>query len=92
MNLFMHNKFFTFFFFFLKTALNATQAKYNIVGLKFRLAGKISGVGNARKRTMTLKHGKINLNNMQLQTSHAFYLVRTTSGCLGLSMFLFFKR
>lgn len=89
MSLFAHGRFLTLLFFFAYAALRICGPAYGVVGLRIRVAGKISVVGNARKRAILFKKGQTSLSNANTRVSQSFYLIRTRTGCLGLTVHLF---
>jgi ribosomal protein S3 len=60
-----------------------------VVGVRIYVAGKISVTGNARKRSLLFTRGKTGAGSINTRVSRGFYLVRTNTGCLGLTVFLF---
>ena len=91
MPLFNHNKFLSFVCYFFKLAYFLYGTAFGVQGVHIRVAGKISVTGNSRKRTIIFRVGKTGANNLQIKASSDFYLVRTGTGCLGLTASLFFK-
>jgi ribosomal protein S3 len=63
---------------------------YGIAGIRLRIAGKISVTGNARKRSLLFKKGRTSSGSLNTKVSSDFYLVRTNTGCLGLTLCLFY--
>ena len=64
---------------------------YGLAGIKIRVAGKISVTGNARKRALQFNRGKTSSGSINTKVSSDFYLVRTSTGCLGLTVWLFYN-
>jgi hypothetical protein len=91
MPLFSHNRFLSFVCYFFKLAYFLYGTAFGVQGVHVRVAGKISVTGNSRKRTLIFRVGKTGANNLQIKASSDFYLVRTGTGCLGLTASLFFK-
>jgi ribosomal protein S3 len=91
MSLFSHGRFFYLLFIFFNIAFVYFKGEYGLAGIKIRVAGKISVTGNARKRSMIFKKGITSSNNIQTKVSYDFYLVRTKTGCLGVSIYLYYN-
>lgn len=90
MSLFSHSRFFYLLFIFFNMSFVYFKSEYGLAGIKIRIAGKISVTGNARKRSMVFKKGTTSSNNFQTKVSYDFYLVRTKTGCLGVSIYLYY--
>jgi hypothetical protein len=86
MSLFGHGRFLSTFFFFLGIFYDLRCTVYGLAGIKIRVAGKISVAGNARKRAMQFTRGKTSSGSINTKVSSDFYLVRTSTGCLGLTV------
>jgi ribosomal protein S3 len=86
MSLFGHGRFLSTLFFFLGIFYDLQCSTYGIVGIKVRVAGKISVAGNARKRSLQFNRGKTSSGSINTKVSSDFYLVRTSTGCLGLTV------
>ena len=87
---FTHKRFLTFFLFLLKSVLLEMGDYYGVVGCRVDVVGKISVAGNARSRSIIFKQGKTSFANTQIKVANEFYLVRTNTGCLGLTIWLFY--
>ena len=59
-------------------------------GFYMRLVGKISVVGNSMSRVWWTRGGLAAGPNLQLKVMQGFTIVRTTTGCLGLTLVFFF--
>jgi len=88
--LFQHRRFFRLLAFLLRSAVLAPAFRFQLQGLYFYLVGKISVTGNSRSRSFLLSGGRHSGSNMQLRVSEGFTLVRTNTGCLGLTVRFFF--
>ena len=86
MSLFKHRSFLRRVFFILKVLFAEVGCLYFISGIKMRVSGKISVTGNARTRTMHFKQGLVSSSNMTTRVDHNFTIIRTNTGCLGLSI------
>lgn len=89
MSAFRHKRFLATTTFFIKTALAEVGAECGVVGSRLDVVGKISVTGNARSRSLIFKRGLTGLTDSTIKASSAFYLVRTATGCLGLTLWLF---
>jgi hypothetical protein len=87
MSLFRHRRFFRIIGLFLRMAVNLTRPKFKLKGVYLYLVGKISVTGNARSRSFFATSGLYSLGNLTLRLNHAFSLVRTKTGCLGLTIY-----
>ena len=85
-----HKKFFQFFKIFLIRYFSYFFFKYNCLGLKVNIAGKISGAGGSKKKkfyvywgsnSLVTKNGKFLISNGQ---------IRTLSGVLGINFILLY--
>jgi hypothetical protein len=74
----------------LRVAVEAPQQRCYLRGLRFYVAGKISVTGNARSRIYQLKLGSQATSNLQLREAHTFTIIRTHTGCLGLTLGFYF--
>jgi ribosomal protein S3 len=90
MSSFAHSRFLNFFIFLWRAVLTDIGSHYGVVGCRIDVVGKISVAGNARSRTMLFKHGQTGLANSNIKVATDFYLVRTHTGCLGLTIWLFY--
>lgn len=86
MSLFRHGKFLAIFFFIFSVFFTLEAHNYGVVGIRIRVAGKISVAGNARKRSLCFARGHTSSGGARARVSTEFYLVRTTTGCLGLTV------
>ena len=91
MSLFRHGKFLATFFFIASVFFALEAQNYGLVGLRVRVAGKISVAGNARKRALQFTRGRTSAGCVRTRATVDFYLVRTTTGCLGLTVWLFHR-
>jgi hypothetical protein len=85
-----HKKFLVFLkniFFFLFKYLNSF---FNIKGLKFLIKGKISLGGNSKKKKFNLKMGNFSLTSKNSFINYEKDFIKTISGTLGYSFFIFF--
>lgn len=55
-------------------------------GINMYLVGKISVTGNAMSRAQYAKAGLGGHNNLRAQAAQGFTLIRTSTGCLGLTL------
>lgn len=90
MSLFKHRNFLRRIFFILRVLFYEIGPWYAIEGVKIKLIGKISVTGNARTRTMHFKEGLVSNSNMNIRSDYNFTIINTNTGCLGLSIWLFF--
>ncbi len=65
-------------------------SELKIKGLKFKLKGKISVTGNARTRTVTYQIGHVSHSTYDNKILHAFDLVKTFTGVIGLQIWMVF--
>lgn len=63
----------------------------DVLGIRFRLKGKISVAGNARTRTIEHTIGAIKSTSKQFAVLHEITTVNTFTGVLGLQIWLCFK-
>jgi hypothetical protein len=91
MSLFGHGRFLSMFFFTMGIFFLLEGHHYGIVGIRCRVAGKISVAGNARKRKLLFNRGRTSSASVNTKVSSSFYLVRTSTGCLGLTIWLFYE-
>lgn len=90
MNLFTHQNYFRNLGSILKEAVLAPRGKYHLRGFQLYIVGKISVTGNARSRTYYAQAGQFSSSNLKLRLTSKFLIIRTKTGCLGLSIkFLF---
>jgi hypothetical protein len=90
LSLFKHRNFLRRIFFILKVLFYEIGPWYLIEGIKIKLIGKISVTGNARTRTMHFKQGLVSNSNMNIRADYSFTIINTNTGCLGLSIWLFY--
>jgi hypothetical protein len=90
LSLFKHRNFLRRIFFILKVLFYEIGPWYLIEGIKIRVIGKISVTGNARTRVMHFKHGLVSNSNMNIRADYNFTIINTNTGCLGLSVWLFY--
>lgn len=60
-------------------------------GVNLYIVGKISVTGNAMSRAQFARAGLGGHNNLKAQVASAFTLVRTNTGCLGVSLSFFYS-
>jgi ribosomal protein S3 len=90
MRLFAHRRFLRLLATFLRPYVSLHPEAGKILGFNLVVTGKISVTGNAMSRTMQVRHGKGGTNNLRYHAISAFALIRTKTGCLGLSLGFFF--
>ena len=90
MSLFKHRFFLRRVFFILRVLFYEISNIYGVVGIRLRIVGKISVTGNSRTRTIHFKEGIISNSNMTTRVDHNYTIIKTNTGCLGLSLWLFF--
>jgi hypothetical protein len=90
MSLFKHRSFLRKIFFIFESMYVDIGYLYSIRGIKFRVSGKISVTGNARTRTVHFKKGLVSNSSMKTKVDYSFHIIRTNTGCLGFSVWLFF--
>jgi len=86
MSLFQHGRFLNTLFSALDMFFFLEGSSYGITGIRIRAAGKISVTGNARKRSLLFTRGRTTASASDSKVSYGFYLIRTTTGCVGLSV------
>jgi hypothetical protein len=91
MSAFSHKKFLGFMLFLLRLVCAEVANDFGIVGCRIDVVGKISVSGNARSRSIIFKQGYTGFSNVATKTVSGFYLVRTHTGCLGLTLWLFYR-
>jgi hypothetical protein len=89
MSLYSHRRFFRLLGLLLRGVAHG-RSLYLLRGFYMRLVGKISVVGNAMSRVWWTRGGLAAGSNLALQVFQGFTIVRTTTGCLGLSLFFFY--
>jgi hypothetical protein len=65
-------------------------SELKIKGLKFKLKGKVSVSGNARTRSVTYQIGHVSHSTYDNKILHAFDLVKTFTGVMGLQIWMVF--
>jgi hypothetical protein len=85
-SLFQHRSFFRLFAVLLRSAVLYPAYRFHLRGFYLYLVGKISVTGNARSRSFCMRAGQPGGANLQLRLVEAFTLVRTNTGCLGLTL------
>lgn len=90
MTLFQHRRFFRTLAVTLRAAVSAPAWRYRLAGVRLYLVGKISVTGNAMSRAYSLRAGVQGGATLALRTSQAFTLIRTRTGCLGLTLGFYF--
>ena len=85
-NMFSHRNFMKKIFLVLKLVFPVANKLFKVQGLKLRLSGKISVTGNSRTRTMLFKQGLTSYSNISIKSDYSFNIIRTDTGCLGLSI------
>lgn len=86
MSLFNHRSFLKRIFFILEVMYIDLYSLYKVCGIKMKISGKISVSGNSRTRTMHFKCGIVSNSNMKTKVDYGFTIIRTNTGCLGLSI------
>lgn len=89
MSLYAHRRYFRLLGLLLRGLALRGQA-YGLRGFYMRLVGKISVVGNSMSRVWWTRGGLAAGANLQLKVAQGFTIVRTTTGCLGLTLLFFF--
>lgn len=90
MNLFSHKFFLKKMWLVLRLLFVETRSLYLIYGIKIKISGKLSVTGNSRTRTKIFKEGVISYSNMTIRADYSFSIIKTKTGCLGFSLWLFF--
>lgn len=85
-NMFSHKNFLKKIFLVLRLIFPTAEKLFGVRGLKLRISGKISVTGNSRTRTMLFKQGLTSYSNMNIKSDYSFNIIRTDTGCLGLSI------
>lgn len=70
-----------------KTSINLFYF-FNILGILFRIKGKIGLGGNSKKRRTKLIFHKLKLNNKNIKLCYSNTIIRTDSGVLGVNFLL----
>lgn len=86
MTLFQHRRFFRTMALTLQTAVLAPQKRYALRGFHLYLVGKISVTGNAMSRAYGAHAGVYGNSALCLRRVTSFTIVRTRTGCLGLTL------
>lgn len=89
MSLFSHRRFFRLVGIFLATLTYGRVPA--LQGIALYLVGKISVTGNAMSRAQHLRVGVGGNANLQTQAAPTFTLIRTNTGCLGLSLTFYYS-
>jgi hypothetical protein len=90
MRLFGHRKFLRLLGSFLRSYVSLVPSPSSVLGFYLTTTGKISVTGNAMSRTMFVRFGKAGVNNLSYRASSSFALIRTKTGCLGLTLTYFY--
>jgi hypothetical protein len=90
MTLFQHRRFFRTLALTLATAVATPAHRYSLRGLRLSVIGKLSVTGNAMTRTYALRLGSQGNATLGLRLTQAFTLVRTRTGCLGVTFGFYF--
>ena len=90
MTLHQHRRFLRTLALTLRTAVVAPTARYQLLGLRLYVAGKISVTGNAMSRVYRLSAGCQGNASLALRHTQAFTLLRTKTGCLGFTLGFYF--
>lgn len=90
MSLFQHQQYFRALGLALQGAVTQPEEGFYLQGMHLYVVGKISVTGNARSRSFFSFAGRTGPANLTLRTSRGFTLVRTRTGCLGLTLQFFF--
>ena len=85
-SMFTHKNFLKKIFLVLRLIFPTANRLFKVQGLKLRISGKISVTGNSRTRTMLFKQGLTSYSNMNIKSDYSFNIIRTETGCLGLSV------
>lgn len=88
--LLQHRRFFRTLALTLSWAVTHPYERYALRGLHFFIAGKISVTGNARSQSYQLKCGTPTTGTLSIRNARTFGIIRTVSGCLGLTISFFF--
>jgi len=88
MSPFGHRRFFRLFGIFLTTLLGSRHPAFH--GVSLYIVGKISVTGNAMSRAQFVRAGVGGNANLRVQAAPTFTLVRTNTGCLGLTLTFFY--
>jgi hypothetical protein len=90
MTLFQHRRFFRALALTLQTAVLAPVQRYRLVGFRLYVVGKISVTGNAMSRAYSARAGRQGNATLALRHTQAFTIVRTRTGCLGVTLGFYF--
>jgi len=74
----------------LRIAVVMPAERYSLRGLRLYVAGKISVTGNAMSRIYQLKAGSQGNSSLTLRHTQAFTIIRTRTGCLGVTFGFYF--
>lgn len=87
-NAFSHRKFFRMLGLFLSSLFKGETPL--LTGVTLYVVGKISVTGNAMSRSQFAKYGTGGYSNLKTQVYKGFTLVRTDTGCLGLTIHYYY--
>lgn len=90
MSMFRHRRFFRLLGIFLRSTLTSLAPSFRLRGVYMYLVGKISVTGNAMSRSYTVRAGLSGNSNLKLAMASGHTIVRTSTGCLGLTINFFF--
>lgn len=77
--------------FFKNTIINdifMSYSYFNIKGFFFDIRGKVGVTGNSKKRNFFFTTGSLNFSSKNIKLEYKHDIVRTVTGCLGVTMFL----
>ena len=86
-----HKRFLLFFFSIFSSQFGYYFDKFNIIGLKILIKGKVSAAGNQRKRKILLVLGKTSPVFLKAKVYTLNKLWSTTTGALGFRVWLLHK-
>lgn len=84
-----HRRFFKFIIFIFKAYFVVLFKNFNVKGMQFEFAGKISVTGNARTRKMYYKLGKPSKSTYTYSTKYIYKTIGTYMGVLGVKIWIF---
>lgn len=90
-NFWRHRSFLKYFRFLLLYVFNNFFTALRIYGVRFKIKGKISVAGNARKRTFDIKAFKTSYSTLNTRVAYKKDVVTTFTGVLGLKFMIFFS-
>ena len=85
-----HRRFFKFIIFIFRAFFVFLFLNFNVKGMQFEFAGKISVTGNARTRKMYYKLGKPSRSTYTYSTKYIYKTVSTYMGVLGIKVWIFY--